>query len=326
MYEQYYGLRELPFELTPNPKFLYLTPQYSEALSTLQYGLASAKGITLLLGDAGTGKTTLLHAALSSPLCRAVKAVYINNPALTRDEFVATLARRFDLGEAARTSKADLLESLEAVLIDRRARGQITALVVDEAQTLTDALLEEIRLLANIETTDEKLLPVVLAGQQELRERLNEPHLRQFKQRIALRCELASCGLSETAAYILDRIKTAQGEATSLFTRDAIILIHERSKGIPRIINTICDNALLTGFALRRRPVTRDIIAEISHDLDLGRLAPTTRRSVEPEIVELADVSDGVSPNDMAVLRSKTSGSVADTGVVEGDLATRLVS
>jgi type II secretory pathway predicted ATPase ExeA len=324
MYEQYYGLRELPFELTPNPKFLYLTPQHCEALSNLQYGLASAKGITLLLGDAGTGKTTLLQAALSSPLCRVVKAVYINNPALTRDEFVATLARRFELGETARTSKADLLEGLERVLIERRASGQITALVVDEAQSLTDGLLEEIRLLANIETAEEKMLPIVLAGQQELRDRLNEPHLRQLKQRIALRCELAACDLSETAAYILDRIKTAEGEATTLFTRDAIILIYERSKGIPRIINTICDNALLTGFALRRRPVTREVIAEISRDLDLERLASPATRLRDAKVVQGAAPAGTVLPIDVSVLR--TNASVAENEGIERDLATRLVN
>src|SRR5437867_2481121 len=168
MYLRCYGLQEAPFELTANPRYLFLTPQHREALSNLQYGLFSAKAITVLIGEAGTGKTTLLQAALDSERCRSVQCVYLNNPALTRAEFIELLARRFGLSQRAEESKAALLTELEAVLQERRARGQITALVVDEAQSLSLELLEEIRLLANSETTTDKLLPVVLAGQPEL--------------------------------------------------------------------------------------------------------------------------------------------------------------
>src|SRR5262245_48588164 len=199
MYQSFFDLRETPFDLTANPKYLYLTPGHREALSNLEYGLSSAKGISLLLGEAGTGKTTLLHAALNSSLCRSVKPVFLNNPAFTRDEFVSTLARRFGLGERARSSKAEFLEELEHLLLERRKAGQITALIVDEAQSMSDELLEEIRLLGNSETKVEKLLPVVLAGQPELRDRLNDLHLRQLKQRIALRCEITPFTLNETA-------------------------------------------------------------------------------------------------------------------------------
>jgi general secretion pathway protein A len=273
MYQRFFELRETPFDLTANPKYLYLTPGHREALSNLEYGVSSAKGITLLLGEAGTGKTTLLQAALGSPLCRSVKPVFLCNPTLTRNEFVSTLARRFGLGERARSSKAELLEELEQVLLERRKGGQITALIVDEAQCMSDALLEEIRLLGNSETKVEKLLPVVLAGQPELRDRLNDSHLRQLKQRIALRCEIAPFTLNETANYITERIRIAGGEAATMFTRDAVILIHRQSRGIPRVINAICDNALLTGFAEGRRPVDVEIIEAVSRDFDLGRVA-----------------------------------------------------
>jgi type II secretory pathway predicted ATPase ExeA len=271
MYQRFYGLRELPFELTPNPSYLYLTPRYREALSNLQYGLSSAKAVTVLIGEAGTGKTTLLKAALESERCAHVRCVYLNNPALTRAEFVETLASRFQLGDAAARSKATLLAELEAELRVRRARGEITALVVDEAQTLSSELLEEVRLLANIETESEKLLPLVLAGQPELSDRLEDPGLRQLKQRVALRCEVAPFELAETAAYIASRIRTAGGDAARVFTREAVILIHEHARGIPRVISVICDNALVSGFALNRQPVGRDIVLEVARDFHLTR-------------------------------------------------------
>ena len=270
MYERFYGLRELPFELTPNPKYLFLTPQHREALSNLQYGLFSAKAITVLIGEAGTGKTTLLQAALESEPCRNVCCVYLNNPALTRPEFVEILSNRFHLSPRAAESKAVLLGELDGVLRERRARGQITALVIDEAQRLSGELLEEIRLLANIETATEKLLPLVLAGQPELRDRLNEPGLRQLKQRITLRCEITPFGLSETGAYVAWRVRTAGGDAARLFTREAVGLIHEKSGGIARVINVICDNALVAGCGLQRLSVDRAIVLEVVRDFDLG--------------------------------------------------------
>jgi general secretion pathway protein A len=269
MYERFYSLRERPFELTSNPKYLYLTPQHREALSNLEYGLSSAKAVTVLIGEAGTGKTTLLKAALGSDRCSDVQCVYVNNPALTRAEFIETLAQRFELGPEASQSKAVLLVTLEDALKERHRRGEITALVVDEAQTLSPELLEEIRLLANIETPSEKLLPLILAGQPELSQRLNEPRLRQLKQRIALRCELKPFELKETAIYIASRIRTAGGEASHLFTREAVMLIHEHSRGIPRTINVICDNALVSGMALGKQPVGRDIVLEVCRDFDL---------------------------------------------------------
>ena len=273
MYLRFYGLRELPFELTPNPKFLFLTAGHREALANLQYGLSAAKPVTLLTGEAGTGKTTLIRTALESEACRKVRCIHMSNPQLTRAEFVETLARGFDLGPAAAVSKAILLSELERTLLERRARGEIMALIVDEAQRMSDELLEEIRLLANIETDSEKLLPLVLAGQPELGDRLNETGLRQLKQRVALRCEIGPLTLPETAMYMAFRIRTAGGDASRFFTREAVTLIHERSRGIPRVVSVICDNALVHGFALGRQPVGRDIVAEVVRDFDLTAAA-----------------------------------------------------
>lgn len=269
MYQHFFGLTNLPFELTPNPKYLFLTKRHREALSNLEYGLSAAKPITVLIGEAGTGKTTLLHAALQSERCRDVGCIYLNNPVLTRAEFVEVLSRRFELGGHAGESKAALLIQLEGVLRERRARGQITALVVDEAQSLSAELLEEIRLLANTETATEKLLPLVLAGQPELRDRLNTEGLRQLKQRVTLRCEISPLTVQETAAYIAARVRTAGGEAARLFTREAVMLIHEYSRGIPRTVSVVCDNALLTAYGLGRQPVDREIVMEVARDLDL---------------------------------------------------------
>ena len=264
MYKRFFGLNERPFELTSNPKYLFFTPQHREALANLEYGIASAKAITVVIGEAGLGKTTLLRAALQSEQCRHVRSVVLDNPTMSRAEFVRLLATRLGLRAEAAESKAVLLNDLETELRARRARKEMTALIVDEAQSLGRELLEELRLLANIETESEKLLPLVLVGQPELAQQLNEPGLRQLKQRVALRCEITALSLPETALYIASRIRTAGGNTTKLFTREAVMLIHEVARGIPRTINVICDNALINAFALNRQPVDRDMVLDLS--------------------------------------------------------------
>jgi type II secretory pathway predicted ATPase ExeA len=280
MYERFYGLGECPFELTPNSRYLVLTPSHEEALSNLEYGISARKGITLLLGEAGTGKTTLLRKALSLRVRPGDTSgegwLYLNNPTLSRQEFFEVLAGGFRLGPGAATSKAHLLRELQDLLRERHGRGLVSALIVDEAQSLPHELLEELRLLANIESDTHKLLPLVLAGQPELAERLNDPGLRQFKQRIALRCQLHALSLRETACYIATRIRLAGGDAGRIFTREAVIAIHEAARGIPRTISVICDNALLAGFAVNQQPVDADTIEEVCNDFDLT-LAPAHR-------------------------------------------------
>jgi general secretion pathway protein A len=290
MYHSFYQLREPAFELTPDPKYLFLTPRHREALSNLEYGLVGSKPVTLLIGEAGTGKTTLLHTALRSDRCKHVQCVYLNNPTLTRDEFIYILARRFDIALADAPLKAGFLDALERVLRERQSRGQVTALVVDEAQRLTTEILEEIRLLGNMETDSEKLLPIILAGQPELATRLDEPVLRQFKQRVALRCQITPFDLPETAEYIAYRVKMAGGIPLRLFTREAVVLIHEASRGIPRTVNVICDNALVTGMALGRATVDRAMIADVCSDFSLRQPHPapppesSAHRTAEPRL------------------------------------------
>jgi general secretion pathway protein A len=283
MYKRFFGLSERPFELTSNPKYLFFTPQHREALANLEYGIASAKAITVVIGEAGLGKTTLLRAALQSEQCRHVRSVVLDNPTMSRAEFVRLLATRLGLRAEAAESKAVLLNDLETELRARRARKEMTALIVDEAQSLGRELLEELRLLANIETESEKLLPLVLVGQPELAQQLNEPGLRQLKQRVALRCEITALSLPETALYIASRIRTAGGNTTKLFTREAVMLIHEVARGIPRTINVICDNALINAFALNRQPVDRDMVLDACRDLDLTK--PESESMPESEAV-----------------------------------------
>jgi general secretion pathway protein A len=296
MYQQFYGLRELPFELTPNPRYLYLPRQHREALTTLIYGLSSAKGVTALIGEAGMGKTTLLHAALKAEACRNVRCVYLVNPTLNRNEFLQVLATQFGLSAEAGRSKAALLTELESALRARRGQGLLTALIVDEAQSLSDELLEEIRLLANSETPTEKLLSIVLAGQPELRDRLNQRELRQFKQRVTLRSELLPFTQQETAAYIASRIQIAGGDASRLFTREAVMLIHERARGIARTISVVCDNALLTGFGLGRQPVNYEMVLEVARDFDLqGNLYDIAQAEADAPPPALTPVGDTLS-------------------------------
>jgi len=269
MYEAFFGFRERPFDLTPNPRYLVLTESHREALSNLEYGIASRKGITLLIGEAGSGKTTVIHTAIERQPGR-VHCVYLHNPTLTRPEFVEMLAVRFGLSERATQSKTVLLLELEALLKERREKGETTVLVVDEAQSLPLDLLEEIRLLANIETNTEKLLSVIIAGQPELVPRLNERALRQFKQRVALRCELRALTFQETVEYIGGRIVAAGGVAGQVFTREAVALIHQRAQGLPRTISVIADNALLGGFAAGQQPVGVELVREVCRDFDIA--------------------------------------------------------
>jgi general secretion pathway protein A len=280
MYEQYYGLRERPFDLSPNPRFLFLSRGHKEALTHLRYGLSGRPGLTVLAGEAGTGKTTLVRAALQSVGNGQSKVVHLSNPTLTRSEFYEYLATGFGFGPEAAASKTTFIRTLAQALTTAASGNGVLALVVDEAQSIPHALLEEIRLLTNTEGASGNTVAVAMVGQPEMAERLNEPGLRQLKQRIALRCELSPLDLNETAAYVAARVRVAGGRPDVLFTRDAILAIHEHSLGIPRTISVLCDNALVNGFASDARPVGRQIVEEVCRDFHLTqRAAPAGPRS-----------------------------------------------
>ncbi len=307
MYTEYYGLDALPFELSPDPKYLMMTARHREALANLQYGISARKSLTVMTGEAGTGKTTLVNAALASTPCRDARIVHLSNSTLTREEFVEFLARSFHLSAQAAQSKATLLAELEEELLSRRRDGITTALVIDEAQCLERELLEEIRMLSNIETPSEKLLPLVLVGQPEFAERLNLPSLRQLKQRIALRCELGTLSDEETAAYIAGRVRIAGGESSIMFTRDAIEEVHRLSRGIPRTISVICDNALVSGFALGVKPVTADIVHEVGADFDLHRRPVLSAPAASPAPLEAHSTSAATALRHSAASRPSQS-------------------
>jgi general secretion pathway protein A len=313
MYETFYGLRERPFDLTPNLRYLYLTGGHREALSNLQYGITGRKGITLLIGEAGTGKTTIIRAALDAVAGPAVRCVYLNNPVLTRGEFYEFLAQKFGLSALAGASKARFLFELEALLLERHRAGGMTALVIDEAQSLPHDLLEEVRLLANFETETDKLLPVVLAGQPELAARLEHEELRQLKQRVALRCDLAALDVRETAAYISGRIAIAGGDAARIFTREAVQVIYERSAGIPRTISVICDNALLTGFATGVKPIGSSLVMEVCRDFRLPQF-----KTVELQVSEPS--APAAAPGDAGVALAHVVGARKSEGAPAGGL------
>ncbi len=288
MYHEYYGLSERPFDLTPNTRYLYLTPMHREALAAVQYGITSRRGIIVVTGEAGTGKTTIVRAALRALRGENVRQTYLNNPALTRDEFLQFLTKAFRLGADTSQSKTDLLSKLTASLAKSHAAGQVTALVVDEAQSLPHELLEEIRLLANIETSTAKLLQVVLVGQPELADRLNDSSLRQLKQRVAIRATLRPLDLRATAALIAGRIRVAGGNPPEVFTPAAVELVYRYSGGVARTINVICDNALLSGFAAEQKPVGPALVEEVCRDFDLAPRDPAARPQGRTK-----DVADG---------------------------------
>ena len=278
MYEKFFGLRERPFDLTPNPRFMYFTPSHREALLNLEFGIESRKGVVVLLGEAGMGKTTVIRAAMEKQR-EEVRCVYLNNPLLTRAEFLEFLANALQLSTAAERSKTRLVAELASRLMEERQRGATVVLLVDEAQSLSNELLEELRMLTNIETDSDKLVTLVLVGQPQLADRLNDQRLGQLKQRVELRCTLSPFDLADTVMYIRNRVRIAGGDAVQMFTRDAIHVIHERSRGIPRSISVICENALVGAFAENQKPVTRALVQEICDEFDLSPETPEDRKT-----------------------------------------------
>ena len=267
MYIDFYGLKELPFALTPDPRYLYFTPSHTEVMANLHYGIESGRGLIVVTGEVGTGKTTLLRWMMQR-LDRTVMVAYIFNPRLSVPEFYQYLATLFDIQNWE--NKSDLLIELGKVLDSRHSRGLRTVLVVDEAHGLSTEVLEEIRLLCNFESDTAKHLQIVLTGQPELREVLNYTHLRQLKQRVALRCEITALpNVDETAHYIASRLKVAGATNPDIFSPGAVDYIFRCSAGIPRNINNLCDNALLNGFASGDRIISRAMVEEVARTFDM---------------------------------------------------------
>jgi general secretion pathway protein A len=276
LYGQFFGLNEPPFDLTPNARFLFLANHLREALSNIRYGLATSKGLTVLLGEAGTGKTTLIRAAVTELDNPHSRYVLLSNPTLNKAEFYEFLAREMGFSARAGSSKASFLAELQADVDARFKRGGLTGLIVDEAQSMPYELLEEIRLLGNIETMTSKLLNIVLSGQPELADRLNESRLRQLKQRVALRCELRPLTRQETFSYVAGRLRIAGGTPEQILTAEAVIAIFEASGGIPRWINVLCDNALISGYAAKAKPITARVVADVCRDFDVRSAGPAS--------------------------------------------------
>lgn len=268
MYNAYFGLNANPFNLSPDPAFFYRSPQHEEALANLIYGIQSRKGFTVLTGEVGTGKTTLIECLRDELDAAGVLSAYILNPRLTVDEFFALLASNLDLRGGGDT-KVRVLIALERLLHQRASRGETTALIVDEAQDLHWDLLEEIRLLSNLENRAGKLLQIVLVGQPELDRKLDAPNLRQLKQRIVLRCSLRGLTAEQTAAYVRSRLAKAGLTEQDIFSDGILAEIHARTQGIPRLINVVCDNLLLTAFAMEEKTVSLSMLDEVTGDLRL---------------------------------------------------------
>jgi len=271
MYKEFYRLRLNPFEMTPDPSFLFLTRRHQEALMALYYGVHRRKGFVVLTGDVGTGKTLLIRCLLRMLKDSEIACAYVFNSRLSTLDFLHYVATEFGLAVSGKT-KGEVLQDLRKHLIERHQKNLTNMIVVDDAQGLSIKLLEEIRLLTNLETEQEKLLQILLVGQPELDEKLDSFELRQLRQRIALRSHLEPLDLEETGGYIRHRLQLAgaPAEACDLFAEETIARIYRHSRGVARLINTVCESALVTAFARQLTSVPPEIIDEVAHDLRLG--------------------------------------------------------
>jgi len=294
MYERFYDLRERPFALSPDPEYLYPSRVHREALDYLRYGLESHAGFVVITGEIGSGKTTLLQTLLRG-LDSQTTVGRIVNTILEPRELLETIMIDFGLDPGGR-SKPLLLRDLAQYLVDQRLAGRLVLLVIDEAQNLSLGALEELRMLSNLETEKSKLLQIVLVGQPNLREKLISPELEQLRQRITVSYHLTPLDPEETANYINHRLRRASLGATLEFPRDATDVIHARSRGIPRIVNVICDAALVFGYAEERRQIDLPLIREVLTELETTGILP---RAASPEPV--AAVAGGLASSSVEV-------------------------
>jgi general secretion pathway protein A len=293
MYKTFFDLTCNPFELTPDPAFFFPTARHNEALAALYYVVRRHKGFVVVTGEVGTGKTLLLRCLLQLfKQSKDVAYAYLFNSRLSATEFLQYVVSDFRLSASGK-NKSELLLELCNYVVSRGLTKLTTVLIVDEAHHLSADTLEEIRLLTNLETTTEKLLQIVLVGQPELDEKLDSVSLRQLKQRIALRAQLEPLNANETKEYVERRLHVAgaNSSATVLFPAETIAAVYRHSRGTPRLINTICENALLTAYTRQMRCVTPEIIESVVEDFRLDVVGPTeareTRKSTEP----MCDVS-----------------------------------
>jgi general secretion pathway protein A len=262
----YYGLKEAPFDLTPNPRFLFFSPKHREALNHLLYGIRERKGFVQLTGEVGAGKTTLCRAMLEQLGDRFATALILN-PALDADMLIKAIAMEFGL-QVKGMDRLETVAALNQFLLEQVEKEKDAVLIIDEAQDLTYELLEQVRLLSNLETDDRKLLQIVLMGQPELRERLTEHRLRQLRQRIMVRYHLRSLRRSEIGQYIQHRLQISGANGSPQFSWWALWRIYRYSQGVPRLINALCDKCMLAGFVQQRERIDFRMVGLAARELD----------------------------------------------------------
>ncbi|HHY84105.1 MAG TPA: AAA family ATPase [Verrucomicrobia bacterium] len=266
MYLDYYGLTELPFDITPNPRFLFYSAKHREAYNHLLYGIRERKGFVQLTGEVGAGKTTLCRAFLEQ-LGDNYSTALILNPVLNADELMKAIAIEFGL-DVRGMDRLDTVAAINNFLLWNVEQGKDAVLIIDEAQNLTEELLEQVRLLSNLETDNRKLLQIVLMGQPELRDRLNSPNLRQLRQRITVRYHLSPLRQSEINDYIQHRLQVSGSRGVPRFTKPALWRIHHYTGGIPRLVNAVCDKALLAGFVNQTAELDYRVIGTAIRELE----------------------------------------------------------
>ena len=273
MYKSFYGLKENPFNVNPDPRFLYLTRQIEEALTGLMYGIQTRKGFIMLAGEVGTGKTTLVNRLLDWLHRRSARTAFLFNSRMNSSQLFDFILAEFDI-QCDSKSKSQQLMKLNSWLLDRYRDGETVVLIIDEAQNLTYPVLEEIRLLTNLETSTEKLLQIVLSGQPELEEKLKLPQLRQLRQRIMLRCRTTPFVQEQTQEYILERLRIAGASGAPIFSPKAIETVHMYSMGIPRVINLLCEHSLVNAFADQMRPIQPKVVEDVAREFQLDEVEP----------------------------------------------------
>jgi general secretion pathway protein A len=288
MYKSFFHLQRNPFEITPDPAFMFPTQRHNEALAALYYGVQRRKGFIVMTGEVGTGKTLVVRCLLESLNRQSVTYAYVFNSRLCSEEFLRYIAGDLGIPVKGKT-KGELLLDLSTYLVDRYQRRLTTVLVVDEAHHLATEVLEEIRLLTNLETADQKLLQILLVGQPELDRKLDSIELRQLKQRIVWRSHLDPLTREDTAGYIHRRLQIAgaNSHAASMFPAETIAAIYRHARGIPRLINTVCENVLINAYAKQAYTLTPAMVEEAAHDLRLGVVSTAAEEEKKPGKDEL---------------------------------------